>query len=292
MPERGVVFKRCGCRDGRSGRRLEGRARGCTSAAMVPGLPQLDSHHGGNRAVRRGGFPSRRAAVAARDELWTQSAEDVTAKVWTVGRWLRWWLGTRVSKRSSYWRLRAGVAKPELFLEREDYGKKFHVSLHASGQWHMVEGRKERISWTKPDEFVPGYTRGFGIGAARRCGRPKGCSSGRRRAGCGGAGRRGDDVQRLLRADRRQPGQQLAGEDADGTTLVGRIPLAAGAGTCCVVALDGPVPPGRAEFPRPSEDELRWMRDVAARGPLITTVIGGLSDGATALIDLRADKSA
>jgi hypothetical protein len=70
---------------------------------------------------------------------------------------------TSDGKRSSYWRVRAGVAKPELFLEREDYGKKFHFSLHASGQWHMVEGRKERISWTKPDEFVAGYTRGFGV---------------------------------------------------------------------------------------------------------------------------------
>lgn len=33
------------------------------------------------------------------------------------------------------------------------------------------------------------------------------------------------------------------------------------------------------------------MRDVAARGPLITTIIGELSDGAIALIDLRADES-
>jgi hypothetical protein len=33
------------------------------------------------------------------------------------------------------------------------------------------------------------------------------------------------------------------------------------------------------------------MRDVAARGPLITTVIGDLSNGAIALIDLRADAS-
>jgi hypothetical protein len=31
--------------------------------------------------------------------------------------------------------------------------------------------------------------------------------------------------------------------------------------------------------------------DVAARGPLVTTIIGELSDGAIALIDLRADES-
>jgi hypothetical protein len=70
---------------------------------------------------------------------------------------------TAEGKRSSYWRLRAGVAKPELFLEREGYGKKFHFSLHASGQWHMKEGRHERISWARPGEVVPGYTRAVGI---------------------------------------------------------------------------------------------------------------------------------
>jgi hypothetical protein len=77
----------------------------------------------------------------------------------------------------------------------------------------------------------------------------------------------------------------------DGTTLIGRIPLAVGAGTCCVVALQQPLQPGRADFPRPSDDELRRMRDVAARGPLIVTIIGELNDGAIALIDLRAGES-
>jgi hypothetical protein len=33
------------------------------------------------------------------------------------------------------------------------------------------------------------------------------------------------------------------------------------------------------------------MRDVAARGPLIMTIIGELSDGAIALFDLRADEA-
>ena len=81
------------------------------------------------------------------------------------------------------------------------------------------------------------------------------------------------------------------GKNADGTTLVGRIPLAACAGTCCVVALQQPLQPGRADFACPTYDELRWMRDVAARGPLVTTIIGELSDGAIALIDLRANES-
>src|SRR5512133_3993583 len=65
--------------------------------------------------------------------------------------------------RSSYWRVRAGLKQPELFLEREGYGKKGHFSLHASDQWHMKEGPQERLSWAKPDEVVPGYTGAVGI---------------------------------------------------------------------------------------------------------------------------------
>jgi hypothetical protein len=39
-------------------------------------------------------------------------------------------------KRSASWRLCSGIAKPELFLEREGEGEgcKWHFSLHESGQ--------------------------------------------------------------------------------------------------------------------------------------------------------------
>ena len=66
-------------------------------------------------------------------------------------------------RRSSYWRLRAGMTKPELFLEREGHGKRWHFSLHASGRWHMKEGRQERLSWTRPPELVPGFTRAVAV---------------------------------------------------------------------------------------------------------------------------------
>ena len=196
---------------------------------------------------------------------------------------------TSGGKRAAYWRLRAGLKQPELFLEREGYGKKFHFSLHASGQWHMKEGHQERISWARPGEVVPGYTRAVGIvqpvATAVRQDPPA-----------------EETMLVAVPADAspttfslfiERPGANLdnswPGKNADGTTLVGRVPLAAAAGTCCVVALQQSLQPGRADFPRPGDDELRWMREVAARGPLITTIIGELSDGAIALIDLRAD---
>jgi hypothetical protein len=198
---------------------------------------------------------------------------------------------TSGGKRAAYWRLRAGLKQPELFPEREAYGRKFHFSLHASGRWHMKEGRKERISWTRQGEVVPGYTRALGIvqpvATAVRENPPA------EETVLVPAPIDANPTTFSLFIER--PGANLdnswPGKNADGTTLIGRIPLAAGAGTCCVVALQQLLQPGRADFLRPSVDELRWMQDVAARGPLIMTIIGELSDGAIALIDLRAVES-
>ena len=81
------------------------------------------------------------------------------------------------------------------------------------------------------------------------------------------------------------------GKNADRSTFVGRIPLAADAGTCCIVAVQAPLVFGRVDMPRPSDAELAQMREWAVNGVLVTTVIGDMSDGAIALIDLRADPS-
>ena len=156
----------------------------------------------------------------------------------------------------------------------------------------MGEGRHERISWARPGEAVPGYTRAVGIvqpvTTAVREDPPA------EETTLVPVPADADPTTFSLFIE--SPGANLdnswLGKDADGTTVVGRIPLAAGAGTCCVVALQQPLQPGQAVFPRPSDDELRRMRDVASRGPLLTTIIGELSDGAIALIDLRADESA
>ena len=63
-----------------------------------------------------------------------------------------------------------------------------------------------------------------------------------------------------VRAGRNQPelerpGANLdgwPGKNADGTTFVGRIELAGGAGTCCVVALQAPLQPGQVELLGPA----------------------------------------
>jgi hypothetical protein len=198
---------------------------------------------------------------------------------------------TSGGRRAAYWRLRAGLKQPELFLEREGYGKKFHFSLHASGQWHMKEGRQQRMSWARPGEAVQGYTRAVGIVQPVATAVREDPPAEETALVPAPADANPTTFSLFIKGPGANLDNSWPGKNADGTTLVGRIPLAAGAGTCCVVALQQPLRPGRADFSRPSDDELRWMYDVAARGPLITTVIGELSDGAIALIDLRADQS-
>lgn len=41
------------------------------------------------------GYPTRRAAEAARNELLEQSRAERTTQTWTVARWLRHWLTTK-----------------------------------------------------------------------------------------------------------------------------------------------------------------------------------------------------
>jgi integrase len=103
MNDRGVVFKRCGCRDRDSGRRLEARCprlgeRGHGSWYLHC---SVTTKWGRRERVRRGGYPSRAAAEAARAELVRWSREECTAQTWTVARWLRYWLSTRASIRPS-----------------------------------------------------------------------------------------------------------------------------------------------------------------------------------------------
>ncbi len=103
MASDGVIFKRCGCRDSQTRKRLEQscprlaeRGHGswsfhCSVATMF----------GRRERVRRGGYATRRDAETARDELLERSRAERTTQIWTVARWLRHWLSTRSSIRPS-----------------------------------------------------------------------------------------------------------------------------------------------------------------------------------------------
>ncbi|GLI03805.1 hypothetical protein [Phytohabitans aurantiacus] len=194
--------------------------------------------------------------------------------------------GIFVDGRRSYtWRVRAGANQPELFVERENFPRVTHVSLHASGQWYVRATRKRDLHrWPRPNEIVPGYTRALAIVqpvvvAMLDLETPSGARLLR-------VGPESEPTTFSLFIER--PGANMAGwpgKNAMGTAYVGRIPLAHGAGTCCVVAHQAPVSPFSATFPQPSEDELAQMRKTAAEGKLYGTIGGDMSDGPVCLVD-------
>lgn len=92
------VFKRCECRDPATGRLLgvrcpllARRTHGSWSFRLE--LPRL--RDGKRRQLRRGGFASRKAAVAAREFLRNPTDVGRAVEVVTVGQWLRVWLDSR-----------------------------------------------------------------------------------------------------------------------------------------------------------------------------------------------------
>jgi hypothetical protein len=103
MDSNGGVFKRCGCRDPHSGRLL---GTGCpTLAQRGHGSWYFDCavarFQGRRERIRRGGYPTRREALAARDALLRPGLGGGTTQGWTVARWLRFWLISRTSIRPS-----------------------------------------------------------------------------------------------------------------------------------------------------------------------------------------------
>jgi hypothetical protein len=103
MSSLGVIFKRCGCRDTTTGRRLEKACPRLTERGHGTWTFHCSATNLLGRAerVRRGGYPSQAAARRARDEWLVCTGEERTARSWTVERWLRYWLSTRTSIRAT-----------------------------------------------------------------------------------------------------------------------------------------------------------------------------------------------
>jgi len=89
------VFKRCGCRNPKTGRRCGARCpqlgmRGHGAWYFRLEVPR--GRDGKRRQLRRGGFPSRHAAWQAREFLLHPTGLNRNSDVVTVGQWLRLWL--------------------------------------------------------------------------------------------------------------------------------------------------------------------------------------------------------
>ncbi len=99
--DHGSVYRRCGCRDENTGRLLGARCPGLRSAGHGSWYfsAELRSAAGERRRVRRGGFATRAAAVAALEAVASPAAGPQPGL--TTGEWLGRWLASRVSLRVS-----------------------------------------------------------------------------------------------------------------------------------------------------------------------------------------------
>src|SRR5260370_6373474 len=97
----GSVFRRCGCRQQATGSLLGTRCLRLHSVRHGSWYFSIDlpAAGDGRRRVRRGGFASRAAAMAALEALRGFAPAEVQGM--TTGEWLERWLASRVSLRAS-----------------------------------------------------------------------------------------------------------------------------------------------------------------------------------------------
>jgi integrase len=104
MISEGCVYRRCGCADPVTGRQL---GRNCPRLASSRHgswyvrleLPAgLDGHR---RRIRRGGYPSRKAAAAVLARLRAPRSGEAGGRMLTVGDWLAHWLVSRTAPAAS-----------------------------------------------------------------------------------------------------------------------------------------------------------------------------------------------
>src|SRR6266571_3406172 len=95
------VFKRCGCKDTLTRRRLDRACPRLGERGHGSWYFRCSTSNalGGTERVRRGGYGSRPAALRAREEWLARTAQERTAGSWTLARWLRHWLSTRTAIR-------------------------------------------------------------------------------------------------------------------------------------------------------------------------------------------------
>lgn len=183
--------------------------------------------------------------------------------------------------RSRHWRVRSAAKQPEVFVEQEGLARVAHLSLHASGAWHLVVGKRWVHEWSRPEALVPGYVRALAIV------QPPSVTvlqtlSDDPAAQFWATGRDADPA--VFNVFLEEPGVDVTSwpyRRSQGAELGGRLPLAGGAGTCRVVAYRVPIAPFDADL----ADDSERFDEFAGSGRGMSTIVGRLEDGTVALFD-------
>jgi len=144
MVGEGSVFRRCGCTDPVTGRQYGTRcprlAAGSRHGSWYVRLELPTGLDGRRRRIRRGGYPSRKAAVEVLARLRNPKTGQAAGVV-TVGDWLAHWLVSRTSPAAStvrgyaaHVRLYLGPYLGEVLLGVEWHSAELdHDPLHSAG---------------------------------------------------------------------------------------------------------------------------------------------------------------
>jgi hypothetical protein len=117
MSGHGSVYKRCGCVDPLTGRQLGTGCPELSGARHGSWYVRLElpaGPDGRRRRIRRGGYPSRKAAAAVLAMLHRPRPGDPAIRILTVGDWLAHWLASRTSPAAST--MRGYTAHVRLYL--------------------------------------------------------------------------------------------------------------------------------------------------------------------------------
>lgn len=146
------LFKQYGCRDvdgkrvgagcGRLGERGHGRWYFRCSVRDL---------YGRSVQVRRGGFPSQAAARAARDQTLTESREQLADRTWTVARWLRYWLTTRMSIRPTTLRVYTQHVEAYLIPAIGQIRLAEVTTRHLTAMFGLRRGEAAGVRWQDVD---------------------------------------------------------------------------------------------------------------------------------------------
>jgi integrase len=98
MADQGRVYRRCGCTDPVNGRQIGGRCprlAGGRHGSWYVGVELPAGLDGHRRRIRRGGYPSRKAAAAVLASLRAPRPGEAGGRMLTAGDWLAHWLVSR-----------------------------------------------------------------------------------------------------------------------------------------------------------------------------------------------------